>query len=124
MVTHTHMHTHTHTHTTTTITLAAHEHQGLIRFKQHSRQFTFELTLARSISALQGARASHVAPLIPAWDFQSMRLDDTPNLVLNPCTKATSEMGKEKKRYDNRSKRGNGGREIEKERLHPDQWEC
>ena len=38
-------------------------------------------------------------PLIPAWEFQPIRLDNTPGLIfLNPCTKATSEMGKEKKR--------------------------
>ena len=58
-------------------------------------------------------------PFIPAWDFQPIRLDNTPFdlfIYFNPCTKATSEMGKEKKRY-NRNRRGKGGREIEKEKL-------
>ena len=69
--------------------------------------------------------------LIPAWDFQPIRLDNTPCLLFNPCTKATSQMGKEKKRKEryNRNRRGKGGREGDGEReivlrLHPDQREC
>ena len=38
-------------------------------------------------------------PLIFAWDFHPIRLDNTPfEIFFNHCTKATSEMGKEKKR--------------------------
>ena len=79
------------------------------------------------MSALQGARAPHVPPLIPARDFQPIRLDDTPYLNFKPLHKGhiTDGQRKEKEksiiigiRWEGRE----GGRERETAlKLHPDQ---
>ena len=72
-------------------------------------------------------------PLIPAWDFQPIRLDDTPYLNFKPLHEGHITDGQRKEKEKGMIigiKRGKGGREGDRERemsalrLHPDQREC
>ena len=74
--------------------------------------------------------APHVPPLIPAWDCQPIRLDDTPYLDFKPLHEGhiTDGQRKEEEKGMIRGIRGEG-REGDRERetvlrLHPDQREC